>query len=190
MVFQRSSPQNNFRRLIACMIPSGQYCFDTVSYVPASASRLPLLFLLGLLNSKLLDWYFRLGSTNSKVNQYQFNILPCPIFLESESKKEKEIGIEARKALRTGKTREALAILSPYLSRAPFTLAIQKAVIDATRTIIAFECKRGNVQRNERSALSPQAQPYQDFIDSVLYAMAGLTEEEAKGLEQRLTRMI
>jgi hypothetical protein len=188
--FQRSSPQNNFRRLIACLIPSGQYCFDTVSYVPASASRLPLLFLLGLLNSKLLDWYFRLGSTNSKVNEYQFNILPCPTFSEKQSEKEKEIGVEARDALRAGKTKEAFAILSSYLVRAPFALAIQGAVIDATRTIIAFECKRGKIQRNERSALSPQAQPYQDFIDSVVYAMAGLAEEEIKGLEQRLTRML
>jgi hypothetical protein len=188
--FQRSSPQNNFRRLIACLIPSGQYCFDTVSYIPASASRLPLLFLLGLLNCKLLDWYFRLGSTNSKVNEYQFNILPCPVFLEGQSETERQTGIEARRALRAGHTAEAFAILSAYLSRAPFALAIQEAVIDATRTIIAYECKRRNVQRSERSMLSPEAQPYQDFIDAVVYAMAGLSREEVTALEERLKKML
>src|SRR5439155_26297927 len=78
--FQRSSPQNNFRRIVAAMIEPGSFCFDTVSYVPASETKLPLQFIVGLLNSKLLDWYFRLGSTNSKVNEYQFNNLPCPIF--------------------------------------------------------------------------------------------------------------
>ncbi len=64
--FQRSSPQNNFRRIVAAIIEADNFCFDTISYVPASESELPLLFLVGLLNSKLLDWYFRLGSTNSK----------------------------------------------------------------------------------------------------------------------------
>jgi hypothetical protein len=188
--FQRSSPQNNFRRLITCSIPSGQYCFDTVSYVPASASRLPLLFLLGLLNSKLLDWYFRLGSTNSKVNEYQFNILPCPVFLEGQSETERQTGIEVRGALRAGHITEALGFLSPYLSRAPFALAIRDAVIDATRTIIAYESRRRNVQRAERSMLSPEAQPYQDFIDAVVYAMAGLSSEEVTALEGRLKKML
>ncbi len=76
--FQRSSPQNNFRRVIAARLPAGELCFDTV--VTASGQRRLLSgdFLLALLNSKLIDWYFRLGSTNSKVNEYQFNNLPCP----------------------------------------------------------------------------------------------------------------
>jgi hypothetical protein len=66
--FQRNSPQNNFRRLIACHIPPGEFCCDTVSYFPEKGSKLPLNLLLALFNSKLLDWFFRLGSTNSKVN--------------------------------------------------------------------------------------------------------------------------
>ena len=80
--FQRSSPQNNFRRLIAAIIEPGNFCFDTVSFIPESTTTLPLEFLVGLLNSELLDWYFRLGSTNSKVNEYQFNNLPCPVFTD------------------------------------------------------------------------------------------------------------
>jgi hypothetical protein len=35
-----------------------------------------------------------------------------------------------------------------------------------------------------------EAQAYQDLIDRLLYAMAGLTEEEARGLEERLARML
>jgi hypothetical protein len=74
--FQRSSPQNNFRRIVATVIAPGNYCFDTVSYVPEHTTKLPLEVIVALLNSRLLDWYFRLGSTNSKVNEYQFNNLP------------------------------------------------------------------------------------------------------------------
>ena len=38
------------------------------------------------------------------------------------------------------------------------------------------------LRRVERSALAPEAQPYQDFIDRLLYAMAGITDDEARGL--------
>jgi len=69
--FQRSAPQNNFRRLIAAPIPRGAFCFDTVSYFLPDACSLSAPLLLALLNSELLDWYFDLGSTNSKVNEYR-----------------------------------------------------------------------------------------------------------------------
>src|SRR5208337_504180 len=98
--FQRSSPQNNFRRIIACSVPKGEYCFDTVSYVPENETRLQLPLLMALLNSRLLEWYFRLGSTNSKVNEYQFNILPCPRFSTNHSKAGDATAEESLSALR------------------------------------------------------------------------------------------
>jgi hypothetical protein len=36
-------------------------------------------FLLGILNSKLLDWYFRKTSTNNHVNNYEIEQLPIPL---------------------------------------------------------------------------------------------------------------
>ncbi len=42
----------------------------------------------------------------------------------------------------------------------------------------------------ERSRLAPAAQPLQDFIDRLLYAMAGLSEQERLGLEARLATML
>ena len=44
--------------------------------------------------------------------------------------------------------------------------------------------------RKDRSALHPDAQPYQDFIDRLFYRMAGLTDDESAGLEERLARML
>jgi len=41
-----------------------------------------------------------------------------------------------------------------------------------------------------RIALDPKAQPYQKLIDTLFYRMAGLTEDEAAGLEDRLGRML
>jgi hypothetical protein len=42
----------------------------------------------------------------------------------------------------------------------------------------------------ERSALAPEAQPYQDLIDRILFRLAGLTDEEVQGLEKRLEGML
>ena len=56
--FQRSSPQNNFRRIIACRISKGSFCFDTVSYVTDESSEIDLDLLVAFLDSRILDWYF------------------------------------------------------------------------------------------------------------------------------------
>jgi len=77
---QESCPQNNFRRIITAFIPKGQFCNHKINYFPENDSQLPLELLIGLLNSKLHDWYFRLGSTNASVSHYQLYNLPSPVF--------------------------------------------------------------------------------------------------------------
>jgi len=188
--FQRSSPQNNFRRIVAAPIAAGSYCFDTVSYVVPSQSSIALPLLLGLLNSKLLDWYFRLGSTNSKVNEYQFNNLPCPAFAEKATAEDRRILDRARAPVAQGDFEAAFAALGPGLAQPPFSPAVRDVIVDLVNRIIAIEAARGEIPRAARSALAPAAQPLQDFIDRVLYAMAGLTDDEVRGLEDRLARML
>ncbi len=188
--FQRSSPQNNFRRIIAATIAPANYCFDTVSYVPESQCKLPLSFLLALLNSKLLNWYFRLGSTNSKVNEYQFNNLPCPHFADAIASDSQNLPIESIEGLRPEELSAALEAIRPAIAVPPFPCAIQDVVVEAVDQIIKIEEARKNMSRSDRSSLHPLAQPYQDFIDGVLYAMAGLSADEVAGLEERLSRML
>lgn len=188
--FQRSSPQNNFRRIVAAMIEPGSFCFDTVSYVPASDTKLPLLFIVGLLNSKLLDWYFRLGSTNSKVNEYQFNNLPCPIFAAAQSPDDQRLEQKALAALRAGDTARVFEQLQPALAEPPFPLSVRSVLIESVRRIAEIETARGEIPRTARSALDLTAQPFQDLIDRLLFAMAGLTESEIAGLEVRLADML
>ena len=110
--FQRSSPQNNFRRIVACHIPADSHCLDTISYVPSSDSKVPLPLLLGVLNSKLLDWYFRLGSTNSKVNEYQFRSLPVPLFAETATQNDAATYQSAVADMNGGRFDDALALCS------------------------------------------------------------------------------
>jgi hypothetical protein len=69
---QESSPQNNFRRIIASLIQRGEFCNHKINYVPAHKTKLPLGFIAALLNSDISDWYFRLGSTNASVSHFSY----------------------------------------------------------------------------------------------------------------------
>ena len=52
------------------------FCANSVNYLlPPAADDLDY-YLLGVLNSKLLNWYFAKQSTNSNVNGYEVDNLP------------------------------------------------------------------------------------------------------------------
>ena len=186
---QESCPQNNFRRIIAAFIPKQQFCNHKVNYCPAHRSQLDLRFLLGLLNSKLADWYFRLGSTNAAVSHYQLYNLPCPVFADATSSTQRQRDAVLRK-LSAGQVDEALPLLAPFVQTAPFDPLVRDAIVAAVDHIADLERRRGDITRSDRSALDPAAQPYQDFLDRLLFQLAGLTDAEITGLEQRLATML
>jgi len=84
----------------------------------------------------------------------------------------------------------APAVLQPALAAPPFPPAVSDFIVELVLRITQIEAGRGAIARTERSHLDPQAQPYQDCIDRLFYALAGLTPEEARGLEERLARML
>ena len=187
---QGNAPQNNFRRLIAAPIGPDTFCFYTINFAPESRLKFPLAFYLGLLNSKLADWYFRLGSTSAHANQYQLHNLPCPAFAEKATAEDRRMLDRARAAVAQGDFEAAFAVLGPGLAQPPFSPAVRDVIVDLVNRIIAIEAARGEIARAARSALAPAAQPLQDLIDRLLYAMAGLAEGEICGLEHRLGRML
>ncbi|MEW6033514.1 MAG: Eco57I restriction-modification methylase domain-containing protein [Chloroflexota bacterium] len=72
--YQRGSAIDNWRRIIACVIEPGNYCSDTINYIVRP--KADFYFVLGLLNSNLFEWRFRLTSTNNHVNSYEVDALP------------------------------------------------------------------------------------------------------------------
>ena len=77
--FQESCPIDNWRRLIACMIPPGHYCVHKIRYFAPDA-KYDLYTLLSLFNSKMADWRFCLTSTNNSLSAYEIDALPIPMF--------------------------------------------------------------------------------------------------------------
>jgi len=187
--FQRKSPQNNFRRLIATRIRTGTFLLESVSYIPAHKCRIPLEIVLAVMNSKLADWYFRLGSTNAMVGEYQVKNLPCPEFAESSSSDGQTLQ-ELSRRIAVGDLGTVFDQVFPMLAAAPFPAVVCGVIVTAVKRICAIERERGGISRAARSALDPAAQPYQDLIDQLLYAMAGLTADESAALEDRLTNML
>ena len=188
--WQESSPQNNFRRIIAGLIPSGEFCNHKVNYLPEHTVKgLPLSFVLGLLNGQLADWYFRLGSTNAAVSHYQLYNLPCPRFRELATAAETAVAATALGHLAAGRPDKALAPLRQLLAAAPFSPAVRDVAVAAVDRITAAEAARGGISRSDRSALSAAAQPYQDFLDALFFQLAGLTDAEVVGLKRRYEAM-
>jgi hypothetical protein len=187
---QESCPQNNFRRVIAAFIPRGEFCNHKINYLPEHKSEIPLTFALGLLNSKLIDWYFRLGSTNAAVSHYQIYNLPCPVFAHTLEGVDQRLLEQALDALEANNLDRVYELLEPLFVASPFSLVIQEVIVEAVDRITAVETNRGDIPRAARSALSPAAQAYQNLIDRLFYSMAGLTAEEASMLEERLSQML
>lgn len=68
-------------RLIFSIIPPRHVLGNSCNFLNISDNRfgIDLFFLLGVLNSNIVNWYFNLFSSNSHVNNYQIDLLPLPI---------------------------------------------------------------------------------------------------------------
>ena len=75
--YQRNAALDNWRRLIFAPLPNPSYCFDSISYLLAK-NQLQACFLTAILNSRLLEWRFRLTSTNNHVSTAEIATLPIP----------------------------------------------------------------------------------------------------------------
>ena len=183
--FQRLAPQNNFRRLISALIPPGEFCFDSISYVPQESSKINLELLMLLLNSTILDWYFRLGSTNSSVNEYQFNNLPVVQVLDDGSYTPWEALVEE------GRWDQFEELLLDQCSEPGILPGHVAAVLTRMcRQIQQIEANRTLKRRSERSHLALERQPIQDVIDRVLFRCYGLSDDDAQYVEKRIGEML
>ena len=98
VVYQRYAAIDNFRRLIATILPPNYFCSHTVGYL-ADIKECKLSFLVSLLNSILLDWRFNLTSTNNNVNGYEVESLPIPCINFTTSFQERAYYLEKAKNL-------------------------------------------------------------------------------------------
>ena len=74
IVMQGITGINEKNRLKMTIIDKGVFCANSVNYLIPSENK--IYYLLGLLSSKLMNWYYKKISTNSNVNGYEVDNLP------------------------------------------------------------------------------------------------------------------
>jgi hypothetical protein len=77
IVVGRVVNMDSARRLKAALVPKGVFLGDMTNSIVSRG--LPLDYLLGLLNSRLLNWRFKLTSTNNYISARELESLPVPI---------------------------------------------------------------------------------------------------------------
>jgi Alw26I/Eco31I/Esp3I family type II restriction m6 adenine DNA methyltransferase len=77
IAMQGMTGANDKIRIVMALVPKGYYLANSCNYLFAP-SGFDIYALLGILNSKLINWFFRCFSTNSNVNGYEIDNLPIP----------------------------------------------------------------------------------------------------------------
>ena len=185
IAYQGNAPQNNFRRIIAAPVASGEFCAYTVNYCTELSSSLPLNLLIALLNSKILEWWFRLGSSNAHANEYQINELPIP-YLSAETTMENWLDSLKLENWETVATNLRDGCGAP----GSMPNSVAKTLEAMSSRIQQIEGVRVLKNRSERSRLAPESQPIQDAIDKVLFRCYGLSDDDAQYIEKRLKEML
>jgi hypothetical protein len=78
-------------RLKMTLVDKNIFCGNSVNYILIDKPHASYEYLLAILNSTLLNWYFKVFSTNSNVNGYEVNNFPIPKIPISEQKRYKDI---------------------------------------------------------------------------------------------------
>jgi hypothetical protein len=76
IVIGRVVNMDTLRRLKAAAAPPGAFLGDMTNFIPVAS--IPIDYLLGLLNSRLLNWRFRITSTNNYISASEIEALPIP----------------------------------------------------------------------------------------------------------------
>ena len=99
IVMQGMTGANDAIRLVMTIIPKGIYLGHSCKYI-MPIKELPLECVLGIMNSRLANAFFRCFSTNSNVNCYEISSIPIPAIPEAQVKtiKNKVSSILSKKA--------------------------------------------------------------------------------------------
>lgn len=86
IAMQGMTGANDKIRLVMAIVPKGFYLANSCNYIMPS-KEYNLYSLLAILNSKVINWFFRCFSTNSNVNGYEVDNFPIPKLSEYQETK-------------------------------------------------------------------------------------------------------
>lgn len=75
------------RRIAFTIVPKGSILGNSCNFIclQQNSDGVGIYFLLGILNSSLIDWYFKLTSSNNHINNYEIDDFPIPVGFDRKS---------------------------------------------------------------------------------------------------------
>lgn len=72
---------NKERRISFCFIPKNYVLGNSCNFISVNENSygIDIYTLLGLFNTKIINWYFKLNSSNNHINNYEIDNFPIPI---------------------------------------------------------------------------------------------------------------
>lgn len=149
VVYQRYAAIDNYRRLIATILPAGYFCSHTVGYL-TDVEDVKQEFLLALLNSELLDWRFNLTSTNNNINGYEVEGLPVPVISFTTPPSDRAAYLEKAKKLYTQYCeKDDLACVTGFVAH-----HLQKGQSDVVHDLLAFLAEEMMAMNKEKQQMT------------------------------------
>ena len=84
IVLQRITGVDSKIRIIATLVEEGYLCANSTNYISVYRNNIDIYFLLGVLNSSTINFFFKLTSTNTNVTGKELDRLPIPIIKKKE----------------------------------------------------------------------------------------------------------
>lgn len=93
---QQISNMNKEKRLIFSLVPPDYVLGNSCNFIACEENKyhIDIYYLLALMNSSLMNWYFKLTSSNNHVNNYEIDEFPIPLEPTSKVKNISELTIE------------------------------------------------------------------------------------------------
>lgn len=100
IICQQIANMNKERRVTFSYVPKNYVLGNSCNFISVSENKygIDIYTLLGLLNTKIINWLFKLTSSNNHVNNYEIDCFPIPV----EAKELSDISVLVRKYLVTG----------------------------------------------------------------------------------------
>ncbi len=172
--YQRGSAIDNWRRIIATVIEYGNFCSDTINYI-VNPKDIDLYAVLGLLNSTLWEWRFRLTSTNNHVNSYEIDTMPLRPFAFTTEKVERANLLE--KATRLYNRCIAKNDLLCVTGFVDHCLKQKPEQADVVHDVLAFLAKRMIEMNKEKQA---ETKGFLEWLESAIGAKVDEIKNKTK----------
>lgn len=88
LVCQQIANMTKKHRISFTLVPPNSVLANSCNFISIlpNQDNVDLYFLMGILNSELIDWYFKLTSSNNHINNYEIDNFPVPISYRHKEK--------------------------------------------------------------------------------------------------------